>query len=135
MSDVFRSEKTKFNGDASKATTTAPHTPPRTPTLNATAARTLASEVRDIHHALSVLPDLEPGDEINTLLTRLVSMCVIPYNADFVDYFFSIDGIETLCKELRTLCATAEGELERFWASKIIDESVELQGNSLITKL
>ncbi|KAF1930543.1 Nicotianamine synthase, partial [Didymella exigua CBS 183.55] len=102
-------------------------TPPRTPTINATAAQTLASEIRDILHALSKLPDLRPGNKINTLLTRLVSLCVIPYSTELVNYFFNIEGVLTLCEKLRPLCATAEGELERFWASKIVDESVKSQ--------
>ncbi|KAJ4368576.1 hypothetical protein N0V86_009483 [Didymella sp. IMI 355093] len=129
MGNVLGVEKTRL-GKHTSTTTTSLQTPPRTPTLNATAAQALASEIHDIHHALSELPDLRPGDKVNTLLTRLVSLCVIPYGTDFVTYFFNIGGVATLCEKLRPLCATAEGELERFWASKIIDDSVKSQATS-----
>lgn len=132
MGNVLGSEKAK----SSKHTSTvvpSPQTPPRTPTLSATAAQTLAEEIRDIHHALSKLPDLRPAENINSLLTRLVSVCVVPYSTDFVDYFFNIEGISALCEKLRPLCAAAEGELERFWASRIIQDSTKLQGKSITT--
>lgn len=128
IGSVLESEKTKFSKHTS-ATPTSLQTPPRTPTFNATAAQTLASEIRDIHHALSELPDLRPGEKINSLLTRLVSLCVVPYSTEFVNYFFSIEGITTLCEKLRPLCAGAEGELETYWASKIIEDSMKSQGN------
>lgn len=131
MGNVLGTEKTKFNKHTS--TNTSLQTPPRTPTFNATAAQTLASEIRDIHHALSELPDLRPGDKVNTLLTCLVSLCVIPYSSEFINYFFNIDGMHVLCEKLRPLCATAEGELERFWASKIVDESSRSRGTSITT--
>lgn len=131
MGNVLGSEKTKFNKHTS--TNTLLQTPPRTPTLNATAVQTLASKIRDIHHALAELPDLRPGDKVNTLLTRLVSLCVIPYSSEFINYFFNIDEMHVLCEKLRPLCATAEGELERFWASKIVDESSRSRGTSITT--
>lgn len=128
MGNVLGREQTKFSGCTSVISTSL-QTPPRTPTLKATAAQALASEICDIHHGLSGLSELKPGDKINSLLTRLVNLCVVPYSAEFVDYFFNIEGIEALCKKLRPLCAAAEGELERFWASKILQDSMKVQGN------
>ncbi len=103
-------------------------TPPRTPTITAASSQTLASEIRNIYDALSELADLSPGEKVNTLLTRLVSVCIVPYSNEFVAYFFSIEGIHSLCERLRPVCATAEGELERFWANKIIEESRRTEG-------
>lgn len=132
MGNALGREQTKSSKHTS-TTSTSLQTPPRTPTLTATAAQALASEIRAIHHALLELSDLKPGEKINSLLTRLVCLCIVPHSTEFVDYFFNIEGISTLCEELRPLCATAEGELERFWASKIIQDSNKLQGNSLAT--
>lgn len=127
MGNVLGSEKSETVKHTTITTAPSLQTPPRTPTLNATAAHTLASEIRDIHHALLALADLRPGPKVNTLLTRLVSLCVVPYNLDFVTHFFNIEGISALCEKLRPLCATAEGHLESFWASKIVEESVQSQ--------
>ena len=126
MGNVLGSEKSKSTKHAITASTL--QTPPRTPTLTATSAQTLASEIRGIHHALSGLPDLAPGDKVNTLLTRLVNLCIVPYSHDFVAYFFGIDGIQILCEQLRPLCAMAEGELERYWAKKMVEESRSMNG-------
>lgn len=129
MGNVLGCEKTNFSEHMSTtSTTTSLQTPPRTPTLSATAAQTVVSEIRDIHYALSELSDLKPGEKINSLLTRLVSLCVVPYSTEFVNYFFNLKGMSKLCEKLRPLCAAAEGELEKFWASKIIKDSMESQG-------
>jgi hypothetical protein len=95
-------------------------TPPRTPTATTTSAHKLFSEIQEIYIALSTLSTLEPGEQVNHLLTRLVHLCIVPYNAEFTTNFFSIHGITELCDSLRPLCATAEGELEKHWASRII---------------
>ena len=134
MGNVLGCEQTKISKRTS-TTSTSIQTPPRTPTLTATGAQALAAEIGDIHHALSELPDLRPRDKINSLLTRLVSLCVVPYSTEFVDYFLNIEGILSLCEKLRPLCATAEGELERFWASKIMQDSINLQGNHITLAL
>lgn len=129
MGNVLGSEKSKTSKHAITASTL--QTPPRTPTLTATSAQTLASEIRDIHHALSELPNLAPGDKVNTLLTRLVNVCIVPYSHEFVTYFFGIDRIQVLCEQLRPLCATAEGELEKYWARRMVKESRSTNGKYL----
>ena len=121
MDNVVRSE----NFETSQLATTRLHlqTPPRSPNTTVALAQTLASEIRDIYYALAELPDLTPGNEVNTLLTRLVNLCITPYSQDFITYFSGIEGIHMLCEKLRLLCAAAEGELERFWAGRITEES------------
>ncbi|KAF2822561.1 Nicotianamine synthase [Ophiobolus disseminans] len=98
-------------------------TPPRTPTALTTSAHKLVSEIRDIYDRLSSLPSLAPGPQINGLLTRLVNLCIKPFSVEFTKCFFSINGVAHLCEQLRPLCASAEGELEKFWATQIIREA------------
>jgi nicotianamine synthase len=107
-----------------RAHATAPSvTPPRTPTALTTSAYKLLSEIREIHETLSALTSLAPGDPVDQLLTRLVNLCIVPYSAEFTEYFFNISGVASLCEELRPLCATAEGELEKYWANRMIQEA------------
>ncbi|KAF1364300.1 Nicotianamine synthase, partial [Lizonia empirigonia] len=100
----------------------------------ATSAQALASKIRDIYHALCKLPVLAPGDEINALLTRLVQLCIVPYSEEFIAYFFGIEDVHMLCEQLRPLCATTEGELEKFWASNIIAQSMGLKATPTETR-
>ncbi|EOA86670.1 hypothetical protein ACJQWK_08512 [Exserohilum turcicum] len=97
-------------------------TPPGTPNATSTAAHQLVSEIRDIHDALCELTSLAPAPRINALLTRLVDLCVVPYSVDFTTRFFQISGVEVLCEKLRPICSAAEGELEKHWAQRMIDE-------------
>lgn len=99
------------------------YTPPRTPTATTTSAHTLFAEIQNIHSALTELPNLEPGEEINALLTRLVHLCTAPYSTSFVAAFFAIPGISPLCEALRPICASAEGSLEKYWATRICHEA------------
>jgi len=108
-------------------------TPPTTPTALSTSAYELFSEIRAIHQDLAALGDLAPGETVNELLTRLVRICIAPYETSFTDSFFNISGVEELCVSLRALCATAEGELERFWASSILSASTIYCMSSSIT--
>lgn len=97
-------------------------TPPTTPNTNSTAAHQLLSEIRDIYTTLAELNSLAPSDTVNTLLTRLVNLCVVQYSTDFTAYFFRIPGVESLCANLRPLCSEAEGELEGYWAKRMLNE-------------
>lgn len=132
MANLLRSEKSILGKHATTDSTL--QTPPRTPTVTATSAQALASEIRDIRHALSKLPDLAPGNEINALLTRLVQLCIVPYSEEFIAYFFGIEDVPMLCEQLTPLCATAEGELEKFWANNFIAQSIGFKG-AFATKL
>lgn len=98
-------------------------TPPRTPTDITSAAHKLHSQIRDIHTSLMALPNLAPGSQINSLLTHLVNLCTIPYSASFTTSFFSIANCSELCSSLRPICGAAEGELENYWALKILAEA------------
>ncbi|KAF3003178.1 hypothetical protein E8E13_009295 [Curvularia kusanoi] len=98
-------------------------TPPGTPRITTAAANALATEIQDIYLSLSVLPSLAPGDEVNALFTRLVHLCTKPYDQEVITEFFNLEGMRTLCTQLQGICATAEGKLESFWATKLVTES------------
>ena len=126
-SDLLADEKMKPH---TITTVPSPQTPPHTPSITTAAAHKLTTEIYDIYHSLLSLSSLKPGDKVNALLTRLVDLCIGTYDQDFVADFFNVGGIHALCPELRSLCATAEGELESFWAQKLISESLMYNGKS-----
>lgn len=110
------------------ATTKAPpctfslvQTPPTTPTTATMSAHQILSEIQSIYRTLSSLESLAPSVPVNTLLTRLVNLCVVPYSETLSSYFFAISGVEDLCVKLRPICSQAEGELERYWANRIVE--------------
>lgn len=96
------------------------HTPPPTPTAMTSSAHALIEKIHSIHAALLTLPNLVPGTKINALLTRLVELCILPYGDDFANHALNIKGVDELCLQLRLICGAAEGELERYWAQRII---------------
>ncbi|KAF2677381.1 Nicotianamine synthase [Lentithecium fluviatile CBS 122367] len=98
-------------------------TPPTTPTTLSVTAHALFVEIQHIRQALLSLSSLAPGQKTNTLLTRLVNLCIEPHGHAFVEYFLSIDGAHELCADLRRICAEAEGELERYWVERILGGS------------
>ncbi|KAH7110306.1 Nicotianamine synthase protein-domain-containing protein [Dendryphion nanum] len=87
------------------------------------AAHQIVGEIQSIYNSLSKLPSLAPGPQVNALLTRLVNLCVQSYSEELAANLLSQDGVESLCSALRPLCATAEGELEQYWARQIISTS------------
>jgi hypothetical protein len=107
-------------------------TPPRTPTVATTSAHKLFIEIHEIHTTLSALRSLAPGGQVDELLTRLVGLCIETHGADFISNFFSIHGVSDLCSSLRPLCGAAEGELEKYWAGRIIREANERQDTSML---
>lgn len=98
-------------------------TPPPTPTAMHSSAHALIEEIRSIYAALLTLPNLSPDTKINTLLTRLVDLCILPYGDDFANYVLHIKSVEELCLQLRSICSAAEGALERYWAQIIISNA------------
>lgn len=105
-------------------------TPPPTPTDMTSSAHALVKEIRAIYLTLSTLSSLAPGTQINAVLTRLVDLCITPRGDDFVEYVWRIEGVEELCGKLRPICAEAEGELERYWARRIVEAAPQSQSQS-----
>jgi nicotianamine synthase len=112
-----------FGQEDCTTTSTQTLTPPRTPTATRISAHALFSEIQAINSALLTLSSLTPGERVDSLLTRLVHLCLEPHSADVTTHFFSMHGVADICASLRPLCATAEGELETHWARRIIREA------------
>lgn len=76
-------------------------------------------EIESIFDRLAGLRDLEPGPEVNLLLSRLVRLCVgVPgFHGERV---LSDPAIRSLTPRLRQLCGQAEYLLERHWARSIV---------------
>jgi hypothetical protein len=122
---VAKSKQTLQQPTEETPPSTPPGTPLDTPTVPSSSVHTLFEEIRSIYTILSGLSDLAPSPQINTLLTRLVELCIQPYSPEFVDYFFSLAEVDLSCHGLRLLCGSAEGELEKHWARTILDSSTQ----------
>lgn len=105
-------------------------TPPQTPSPTVTSAHQLLVEIQSIYEELSILSSLAPSEHVNALLTRLVDLCISPYSSDLSSALLNLNGFEELCEHLRPLCATAEGELELYWARRIISRTTSSHGIS-----
>ncbi|KAL6707005.1 hypothetical protein ACN47E_004955 [Coniothyrium glycines] len=100
-----------------------PHTvetPPRTPTGRTTAAYQLLTRIQSSYDALEQLPSLAPGERVNTILTDLVDLCIQPLSGEQLTQLLGMNQAIALFRRLRPLCAMAEGELEQYWARRII---------------
>jgi hypothetical protein len=113
-------------------TTTHVPTPPATPTSLSTSAHDLLHSIRGIYQDLRHLSDLSPGEKVNGLLTQLVGLCIQPYGSEFTSYFLGIDGVDVLCTKLQALCGTAEGELEKYWARRIVGDASLKEGKGML---
>ncbi len=98
---------------------------------SSTSPTALLSEMGAIEHLLARCPHLAPADDVDGLLTRLVDLCIAPYSADFAERFFAADAATALCRSLRSLCATAEAELERHWVARMLDAAAASEGTRL----
>ncbi|KAF2465258.1 Nicotianamine synthase [Lindgomyces ingoldianus] len=99
-------------------------TPPKTPKIESILAHELVQEIGDLYISLSrlALTSLAPSPEVNSLLTRLVELCIEPRRGEVVNHVFQLKGTwTTLFCKLRSLCATAECELENHWAQQILN--------------
>jgi nicotianamine synthase len=122
MADIERKTTTHQSKSTTPVDSVLAVTPPVTPNATSTAAHRLVSEIREIYTVLSGLSSLAPSEQVNSLLTQLVNLCVVPYSTEFTSCFFRIPGIESLCSNLRPLCSEAEGELEKFWAKRMLND-------------
>jgi nicotianamine synthase len=95
-------------------------------------AHQLVWEVRDIHTALKGLSSLKPSPQVDELLIRLVGICIASHSEAFASYVLSIRGVDELCTALRPLCATAEGELEKYWTLRILDTARQSLGKCTV---
>ncbi|KAF2492306.1 Nicotianamine synthase [Lophium mytilinum] len=88
-------------------------------------AAAITTAISTIYHNISLLRDLNPRDEVNTLFSELVSICIRPYHPTVVSNVLS--SLKTKAAHIRELCSSAEGALERHWAKRMLrfDEKLE----------
>ncbi|TLD27602.1 Nicotianamine synthase [Venturia nashicola] len=123
-------------------------TPPATPTLERAALREptdgvkgkelkdmrqaeqLVEEVLCIADELASRQDLKPCSRVNKLFGRLVSTCIKPWNNAVVERVLGDREIEGVIGHLREMCAEGEGELEKYWAERFLEELEEKETKS-----
>jgi nicotianamine synthase len=88
----------------------------------------ITDEIITLVNALASLPDLKPCPDVNKLFGRLVSLCIKPYSSRLACLVLHNKQIQILVPRLRQICSEGEGELERFWARKILHECHSHEG-------
>ena len=104
------------------------NTPSATTLEMDSSAHEVVRDIRGIYTALNGLSSLKPGPQVNTLLIRLVEICIASHSEAFASQILSLQGVDDLCATLRPLCATAEGELEKYWTLRILETSKKKLG-------
>jgi hypothetical protein len=84
----------------------------------------IVEEILLITEQLASLPDLKPCPRVNCLFGRLVEICIKPWSKRISKEVLESKRVRAVVKRLREMCAEGEGELERFWAAKILEEVV-----------
>ncbi|KAH7018361.1 Nicotianamine synthase [Microdochium trichocladiopsis] len=83
------------------------------------AARRISKTIIDTHRQLLLLPDLTPGELINSMLGDLVASCCEVHTTCTVTEVLSNADIRSILPSLRQKCAEAEYQLEAHWAEYI----------------
>jgi hypothetical protein len=78
-----------------------------------------------IYERLASLQELKPSLEVNALFNRLVALCIKPYPLTLASQVLANKRIQLVTPWLRKLCSQGEGELERFWARKMLLDSAQ----------
>lgn len=85
-------------------------------------ASSLIDEICHIHHQLSHVDCLVPGDHVNALFTKLVTICTFQYDDDTVKTVLNDIHILALIPTLRTMASQGEYFLELTWANELSKE-------------
>lgn len=85
-------------------------------------AEELVEEILGIADELASRTDLKPCSRVNDLFGRLVSTCIKPWNKIVVERVLGGREIEGAIGRLREMCAEGEGELEKYWAARFLEE-------------
>ncbi|KAF2815662.1 Nicotianamine synthase [Mytilinidion resinicola] len=88
-------------------------------------AAAITTAITAIYNKISLLRDLNPRDEVNSLFSELVSICIRPYHPTVASSVLS--SLISDAPHIRQLCSSAEGALERHWAKRMLrfDEKLE----------
>ncbi|PID84771.1 MAG: nicotianamine synthase [Chloroflexi bacterium] len=76
-------------------------------------------KIYDIHQQLTLLPSLEPRDEVNQLFSNLVNLVIDEDTPDVVEDVLSDPHIQSIQSSLHQLSARGEYQLERYWSNQI----------------
>ncbi|KAE9989710.1 hypothetical protein Vi05172_g6826 [Venturia inaequalis] len=95
-------------------------------------AEELVEDVLLIAHELASREDLKPCSRVNDLFGRLVSTCIKPWNKAVVEQVLGDREIEGVIGRLREMCATGEGELEKYWAERFLEELDQTESDTSI---
>lgn len=82
----------------------------------------LIDEICHIHHQLSHVDCLIPGDHVNALFTKLVTICTFQYDSTTVNAVLNDAHIVGLIPSLRAMASQGEYLLELTWASELSKE-------------
>ncbi|KAK7746218.1 hypothetical protein SLS62_009434 [Diatrype stigma] len=85
-------------------------------------AKRIVQELLRTHRLLKDLPDLRPGDDVNRILSGLVSLCSEIHGGEIVNMVFQDTQVQGILESLREMCSESEYLLEQHWAEKIIAE-------------
>jgi hypothetical protein len=94
-------------------------------------ATQIAESIFAIYERLASLRDLKPRPEVDTLFSQLVSTCTKQYSSQLASQILANKCMQRITPRLRSLCSEGEGELERFWARKILHSCQERNGEIL----
>lgn len=85
-------------------------------------ASSLIDEICHIHHQLSYVDCLVPGDHVNALFTKLVTICTFQYDDGTVNTVLNDVHILALIPTLRAMASQGEYFLELTWANELSKE-------------
>jgi nicotianamine synthase len=85
-------------------------------------ASSLVDEICHIHHQLSHVDCLVPGDHVNALFTKLVTICTFQYDDATVNTVLNNVHILALIPTLRAMASQGEYFLELTWANELSKE-------------
>lgn len=92
-------------------------------TLDSTSeAADIVESICSVYERLASLRELKPSAEVNSLFGQLVATCIQQHPTGLASQIFANKRIRLITPWLRQLCSKGEGELERFWARKILND-------------
>ncbi|KAI9486013.1 MAG: Nicotianamine synthase [Benjaminiella poitrasii] len=83
-------------------------------------ASSLVDEIRHVYHQLSKIDVLMPSNHVNTLFTKLVTICTLQYDTETVKTVLKDTYIASLIPNLRILASQGEYFLELTWAKEFV---------------
>ncbi|KAI8647945.1 Nicotianamine synthase [Parasitella parasitica] len=87
--------------------------------MTSSSVSSLINEICHIHHQLSNFDCLIPGDHVNSLFTKLVTICTFQYDNETVKAVLRDSHIVTITPTLRAMASQGEYFLELGWANKL----------------